>query len=372
MSIYEKLANLILNFTACTFLVSLIFLWLRRRQGDRARYFLIFTCLYGTLSFFVPITLSYTAAPMPVSVLCAYNLIGGLFYLILFHLYPIEVISPGWLTPKRTVMLFMPWVLLVVAWIALPMTIRELHSFGEIIQYIGEPNVWFRVLILLTILPYNIMIFVVPHNWMRSSVSNRWIYFYSTVIICIGIVYDIFTLTGLIIVLPVHLTLFLIFCILIVYQELFIRIPVPAGNQPRAVATIPEWTPVLNIFSQKQKGTKNHPVWIELNKIMTNDALWRDPNLTQDSLSAKLCISRSSLATVIRESGFSGYKEYLNRCRIEDALKIINSDRTVSIYQAFFTVGYRSRRTAKQYFQEYVGCTPAEYMNWLEKSRNEV
>lgn len=101
MSIYEKLANLILNFTACTFLVSLIFLWLRRRQGGRARYFLIFTCLYGTLSFFVPITLSYTAAPMPVSVLCAYNLIGGLFYLILLHLYPIEVISPGWLTPPK-------------------------------------------------------------------------------------------------------------------------------------------------------------------------------------------------------------------------------------------------------------------------------
>ena len=89
------------------------------------------------------------------------------------------------------------------------MTIRELHSFGEIIQYIGEPNVWFRVLILLTILPYNIMIFVVPHNWMRSSVSNRWIYFYSTVIICIGMVYDIFTLTGLIIVLPVHLRTYL-------------------------------------------------------------------------------------------------------------------------------------------------------------------
>ena len=98
---------------------------------------------------------------------------------------------------------------------------------------------------------------------------------------------------------------------------------------------------------------------------MKEKELWRNPDITQENLAALLEISRPTLSTVIRENGFSGYKEYLNRCRIEDFLKIIHNNNGAGIQEAFFNVGYRSRTTAMQYFHEYLGCTPTEYLNRL-------
>lgn len=111
--------------------------------------------------------------------------------------------------------------------------------------------------------------------------------------------------------------------------------------------------------------TEQHPLWTELNKLMKEQELWRNPDLTQEHLASLLKTNRTTLSTIIQDNGFSGYKEYVNRIRIDEYLKIVNSEEYVSSQEAFFRAGYRSRMTALRYFQQFLGCTPSEYRNRL-------
>lgn len=353
-----------LNFASCAFLIAGILLWLRRKSSDKARTYLAIVCLFSGFGFLLRLFGGYTGVPVFSSILPIQNLIGGLVVMILFYIYPIEIMSPGWFSPKRTFLLSLPCLLFLIVLFAFPIKFRELSSFGEIFHYIRETNVWFRLLMLLTIQLYVVWVFVIPHNWRKSSVSNRWVRFYSSLIFCMGVLYALFVLTGFPVISIIHLLFCFVFCMLITYQELFIRMKVPV--EPKT--DLASYTlPVIENFYKENENA--HPVWIKLNRFMKEKELWRNPDMTQENLAALLEISRPTLSSIIRENGFSGYKEYLNRCRIEELLKIINSNNGISIQEAFFHVGYRSRTTAMQYFYEYLGCTPIEYLNRLSDKR---
>lgn len=358
----EQFLLCMLHFNICAFLVAGILLWLRSKSSGRARTFLAVICLFSGLAFLLRLTMYYGGTPVSSSILPIGNLSGGFMALLLLYMYPIEVIHPGWLTWKRGMLLLTPWFVILLMQISFPDGFRELSSFGEMLRFAGEPNVWFRLLFLLLFVPYTVLIYVIPHNWMKSSVTHRWIYFYSSVILCIGVCYCSFMLTGLAVASVAHLIFCFVFCILISYQELFLRIEVPAETVP---ASVPDLKSVTEVSPEGNSATQ--PLWIKLNELMKEEALWKNPNLTQDSLASLLDISRPTLSAIIRENGFTGYKEYLNRYRIEEFTKILNSGNRIGIRDAFFKVGYRSHATALQYFHEYLGCTPTEYLNRRSK-----
>lgn len=367
MQTEEKLLSLVLNFASCAFLFAGMFLWLRRKSGDRARTYLAAVLLFSGICFLIRLFGTYTGVPFSASVLPIQNLIGGSLVMIPFYAYPIEVMNPGWFSVRRVAILCLPCIAIFAVLLILPMEFRELSSFAEIFQYASEPNVWFRLLMLLLIQLYVILVFIIPRNWKKSSVSNHWVRFYSFLIFCMGILYGLFVLTGSPIISILHLLFCFAFCILITYQELFTRMRVPASHQPMpTVVTSMARMNVMEVLPTEEENA--HPLWVELNRLMKEEELWRNPDTTQDSMASLLNVSRPTLASVIRENGFSGYKEYLNRCRIEEFLKIINSNPKVSVQEAFFYVGYRSRQTALQYFGEYMGCSPAEYLNQRSNS----
>lgn len=353
----EQFLLCMLHFNICAFLAAGILLWLRRKSSDRARTFLAVICLFSGLAFLSRLMMYYAGIPVTSSVLPIKNLSGGFLALLLLYLYPIELIHPGWLTLKRGIWMLAPWLVVLLIRIASPVEFRELSSFEEMLRFAGEPNVWLRLLFLLLFVPYTILLYLIPYNRMKSSVTYHWIYFYSSVVLCIGASYCLFMLTGLTVASVIHLLFCFVFCVLISYQELFLRIEVPAENVPVSIhhlKFVEEVSP--------EEDYADLPLWPRLNEVMKTKKPWKNPNLTQDSLAFLLRTSRPILSTTIRENGFSGYKEYLNRYRIDEFLKILNSDKAIGIRDAFFEVGYRSYATALQHFREYVGCTPSEYM----------
>lgn len=225
----EQILLCMLHFTTCAFLVAGILLWLRRKSSDRARTYLAVICLLGGAAFVLRLILFYAGTPVSSSVLPIGNLTGGFLALLLLYLYPIEVIHPGWLTLKRGILMFAPWPVILLIRMAFPMEFRELSSFAEMLRFAGEANVWLRILFLSLFVPYTVLLFAIPHNRMKSSVTGRWICFYSSLILCIGVCYCTFMLTGSSIAGSAHLLFCFVFCILISYQELFLRIEVPPG-----------------------------------------------------------------------------------------------------------------------------------------------
>ncbi len=199
--------DMALHGAICTFLLSGILLWMRRREKDRSRIYLAVSLFSSGLLFLIRLLSAYAGLPPVPVVLPIVNLSGGVLALLLLYLYPIEVISPGWLTFRKGILLFAPCWILGLLLASVPFRFRELYSFSDLVGHITEFNVWFRLAILvLCILPYCFMLFYIPYNYKRSSADYRWIFDYTVAIQGIGVFYILFMLTASSLVSVAHLT----------------------------------------------------------------------------------------------------------------------------------------------------------------------
>lgn len=365
LEIEEKILTHCLHFVATIFAISGVLLWLRRKSGDRSRIYLVFICLFDALIFSGRLLGPLFEVPISQSILPFWNLSGGLLTIIILYLYPIEVIHPGWINLKRGMFMLLPWMIVILFPLISGMQFRELVSLDDMMQYISESNIQFRLIIMLIVLPYAVFIYTIPRRWMKSGATKEWITFYTLTVLCIGVLWAIFMLTGSPLVSSIHLLFFMMFCLGTTYQELFLRIQVPER--------IEEQMPISDSLDEDHavKGTEEYSLWTKLDKLMKEKEPWRNPDLSLENLASLLATNRTTLSAIIRENNFSGYKEYVNRIRIDEYLKIVNSEQYVSSQNAFFRVGYRSRMTALRHFQQYVGCTPSAYLNRLADDMQE-
>lgn len=375
MEIETGLLSAMLHFAVCAFLLSTILLCIRRRSDDKSRIYLAIAFFMAFVSFGLRLSAGYAGRPLTYNVLPIANLYVGLLALMAHFLYPIEVIRPGWLNFRRGILFFSPWLLLTLLLVCIPFRFTVLTSFTDMIGHIGEFNVWFRLLIVVIgIIPYSIMLFRIPYNYKTSSADCRWISTYTAGVQGIGVFYTLFMLTGSMAVSIAHVTYCILFCLFIIYQELFLRINVPVTLREIPVESsvssdipVPSETldtPDESIIPEKNK---KNPLWIRLNELIDREQLWRNPDTNITKLAVLLDTNRNKLTQIIQEQGYDGYKEFINRRRIDEFLKIADSDKYVNVLDTFFKVGYRSKATALRNFKEYTGMLPSEYLQQKTK-----
>ena len=371
MEIEKILINGLFHYTPCIFLLSGILLWMRRQPGDRSRLFLAFPFLLAGIMFSVRI---FRSEPSLLAVLSISSLCRGWTSLSLLYLYPIEVISPGWLTFKKGVFLFVPCLLLDLVLLFLPFQLRELTSFYDIIENIAEFNVLFRLIILLCIIPYSLMLFYIPYNYKRSSANYKWIALYTIGIQGICFFYVAYLLTGAAAMAIGHMAYCSLLCLFVTYQELFLRINVPVTLREIPVESsvssdIPVPSETLDTPDESiiPEESKENPLWIRLNELIDREQLWRNPDTNITKLAVLLDTNRNKLTRIIQEQGYDGYKEFINRRRIDEFLNIADSDKYVNVLDTFFKVGFRSKATALPNFKEYTGMLPSEYLQQQTK-----
>ena len=371
MEIETGLLNAMLHFAVCAFLLSTILLCIRRRSDDKSRIYLAIAFFMAIVSFGLRLSAGYAGRPLTYNVLPIVNLHVGLFVLMAHFLYPIEVIRPGWLNFRRGILFFSPWLLLTLLLVCIPFRFTVLTSFTDMIGHIGEFNVWFRLLIVVIgIIPYSIMLFRIPYNYKTSSADCRWISTYTVGVQGIGVFYTLFMLTGSMAVSIAHVTYCILFCLFITYQELFLRINVPFVPQEiPAELPAPSVTPEESIIPEE---SKENPLWIRLNELIEREQLWRNPDTNITKLAVLLGTNRNKLTRIIQEKGYEGYKEFINRRRIKEFLKIADSDKYVNVLDAFFKVGFRSKATALRNFKEYTGMLPSEYLQQKTKKNTKT
>ena len=363
-----QLSDIVLSFTVCIFLYNGVLLWIRRIPGDRSRLFLSITFLASGLGFLFRLIMVGRGVPAAPQVLTLYSLAFGFLALLLLLLYPAEVISPGWLNLKRALKASSPYILLSLIVLVVPFDFRPLSSFQEIWRYAYEPNVWIRLLMLAVFVPYCLLLFYIPFNWKYSSATKAWIYKYTFIIQVVSILFFCSTLTGLPAVSISHHLWCLLACCYMTYQEFNVRLRVPrgpAGQEPAPGTGAAEPVQSALLLPDQPVPEEADPLWEKLDLLMNREELWRNPDLTLESLSSRLLTNRTTLSRVIRKNTSLGYKEFINRRRIEEVLKLIDSGELFYIQDAFFRVGFRSRSTALRYFREFTGVTPSEYINNL-------
>lgn len=353
-----------LHLVVFAFLISGTLLFLQRAKNRRPRIYLALFMFVTATDLAYRLYVAYRAGVVTTvsEVLPIYVLVTGVAEILLMCLYPVEVLKPGWLNAKRWLLLSLPWLLVGAVCVLIHPDFRNLSSFADMTQHLGEFNVWFRMLILLgCVVPYTILLLCIPYKWQQSGVDRTWIYKYAIGIQVIGIFFIVVILTGSVAASAIHLLYGTLFVLYVAYQELFLRLLPSATKAPESQATVATTTP-HDGSPQPDGAVASNPLWERFAIQMTQKELWRDPDLTLDDLARNLCTNRTTLSTLIQQQGYSGYYEFINRRRIEAFTEAVNSGTSINMQQLFYEVGYRSRSTATRNFRLYMKCTPGEYI----------
>lgn len=354
----------ILHFFACTLLICGVLLCLQHAENKRPRIYLAIFSFVTAFGVAYRLYIAHrTGMPTLVNeVLPTYVLIGGILEMLLIYLYLMEVVKPNWVNIKRLSLLSLPWLLVWCVCMLIYPDIRDLSSFSEMIQHIGEFNVWFRLLILfLCFIPYTILLLHIPYKWVQSRVNFKSIHTYVIGVQIIGLLFSTVVLTGSVQTRCILLLFGMLFFFYITYQELYFCLIPASVNKTAVPPVVAETLPPEDSTGQNKTATEN-PLWEKLTRQMDEEELWRNPDLTLEDLSKVLCTNRTTLTQLIQQQGYSGYSEFINRRRIEAFTKAIDSSKPVSTQQLLQKTGFRSKSTALRNFRLYMGCTPSEYV----------
>ncbi len=103
---------------------------------------------------------------------------------------------------------------------------------------------------------------------------------------------------------------------------------------------------------------------LEIEKIMENEKLYLNPDLTLPGLSEILNIPRTRLSIILNEYKKNNFYDFLSTYRIREAKKLMNSGAHIgNILQIAYDSGFNSKSTFYKAFKKITGMTPTEYLS---------
>lgn len=336
---------------AVVFLLCSFLLFIQRKKGERSRLILSGILSMSVFSYLIRyIGAYYNVAPL--SVTTVHVFLAGIFVVTTYITYLVEVISPEWITTKRLLKIYMPIAVLWGIYIVTLLLGVEYHPYDNLLQMlpdISRFDVWFRLILCVLIYLPAVFVFFVHRTRKYSNTNKIWVQKYVTVVLINSTAYILVIIFN-----DIYFHLFYYYCTIaatlyFTYDELYVRL---ISKEPIVEASDIELTKDDNHILLKSK----------LERLMDEEKPWQNPDLTIVGLSMMLCTNRTTLSSLIREMGYDSYPSFINRRRIVEFIKIIETRKVDSIEDTFFEVGFRSKVNALRYFRLITNTTPSEYL----------
>lgn len=342
-------------------LLTSLLLFSRRKDGERSRTILsciVFFSVFNYITRFINII----NGEIPQLIVSVPMLVLAIFMVISYIMYPIEVISPGWLNFQRILKLYSPCLFILIIYkISLWLNVEytSYNTLLDMFSHVGNFDVLLRFMLVLLIFMPILFIFFIPYTRRYNNTDYVWIRKYVITLSLNTLAYILVLTFENMIVRTFYYYVSVGCSLYIAYMELFVRLirkPADSGDvlqNKEGEASVP--------CSESLAKTKNTVLIDRLNMYMENTSAWRDPDLSLNTLAQALCTNRTTLNQAIQDNGYESYTAYINNLRIEDFLNQIKSKQQVNFQEAFFDAGYRSRATALRNFRQIKGMTPSEY-----------
>lgn len=374
-------------------------LFLRSRKS-RSRFILSLIMLSWGLIYFVRVlgflngasNLNFTST----GVMDVMILVSGNLYLIFLLLYPLEIVRPGWLNPKRTILLLLPYVLIslfyYIVLILLGQKPRLLHNVNELIEHIGEFNVWYRFFMAFSIVIYLTLLFWLTWHykkfysqWCRNNYSNdenmdiSWLRQYGLGVVMIGIAYFILLLKGTTSCLITHNITVQCFFSYTLYKGLFHYNPYTENffSQTLDESDACSRTELIErqIFSGKDLSQPNEGTFIRKLPVyrdkvvewMITNKPYLDPNFKLIDVMQILPLNRSYISRVFNEGFGCSFSDVVRDYRIREAERMLVSRMDIPVGQVGELCGFSSPSVFHRTFvQSHNGLTPNRYRKQAE------
>ena len=100
---------------------------------------------------------------------------------------------------------------------------------------------------------------------------------------------------------------------------------------------------------------------IDLQKLMLDDKVFLQPELTLKSLAQLLKVSAHHLSQVINQYHGKNFSDFVNAFRIQEAQKIILENTQLKLEAVGYECGFNTKTTFNAAFKKYTGFTPSEF-----------
>lgn len=98
-----------------------------------------------------------------------------------------------------------------------------------------------------------------------------------------------------------------------------------------------------------------------LKEAMESGHVYRDPDLTLQSLSTRLQLQHHRLSQVLNRRLYTSFRSYINRYRLEEARQLLLNEPELSVLEIAFAVGFNSKLAFNAAFSRDTGLTPSEF-----------
>ncbi|NCB68526.1 MAG: AraC family transcriptional regulator [Bacteroidia bacterium] len=355
---------------AFVLLLASVLLILRRKSGERSRVILAIIVFYSVLNY-LPRFFDLISGVEPEFVVSAKLLLLANFMVFSYIVYPLEVISPGWLNLLRFLKLFALWLLLLIVYFISSWAGVEYTPYSSLIEMVAHADrfeVWFRLLLAFLMFSPILFILYLYRTKLYHNSDRVWINKYIITFLLNIVAYILVVIFNNDLIHIVYYYVSVGCSLYIVYLELFDRlIGKPTIATPVEYKDNVEEEIIADDIKPASLNTKtviehrNSVLLKRLETYMKDNNAWRDPDLSLNTLASELYTNRTTLAQVLQDNGYENYTNYIKKLRIDDFMQQIESGKSMNFQEAFFYVGFRSRSTALRNFQQVTGISPSEY-----------
>lgn len=99
--------------------------------------------------------------------------------------------------------------------------------------------------------------------------------------------------------------------------------------------------------------------------LIKREKIFKDLDLTLDSLSKQMNINRNYLSKAINKTTGKNFNSYINEYRIKEAIKVMSDEKSdlISLDAIALEVGFSNRTSFYQSFKKVTGLTPSDFRN---------
>lgn len=327
-------------------------------------------------------------------------LTSGNLYLIILLLYPLEIVRPGWLNLKRTGLLLLPYIGVTLFYYFVlsllgqkPLILSDINQF---MKHIGQFNVWFRILMTLSIAAYLAYLFRLTwrykefyQQWCRNNYSDdetmniSWLQQYGIGVVLIGVAYFWGVFDGNTYSFIIHnLTVQCFFCYTL-YKGLFHDNPYTENffsysldeNEACQKAELKEKVSstenvcLLEVEGNENAFLKKLPTYCdEISSWMIKKKPYLNPNFKLIDVSEILPLNRTYLSRVFNEGFGNSFNDVVRNYRLREAEWLLVNRKDIPVGQVGELCGFSSPSVFHRAFvQSHDGLTPNCYRKQTEE-----
>lgn len=121
----------------------------------------------------------------------------------------------------------------------------------------------------------------------------------------------------------------------------------------------------------EENADKDYQAFMQMDTLIVSQQLFLNPRFGREDVLKLSGINKNSLPSVLRRfTGCSNLNDYINRLRLEYAVKLIKNNKLYTIDSIAESSGFNSRSTFYRVFQNVFGMTPSQYLE--TQSENQV